>query len=466
MKHLLPFLLFLLPFASTAQNWEVFGDSEYAIRSFYHDTTDNSLYIGGHFHWLGGKEVRGIARWDGNAFHQLGDFPNSFCNDDSCDGVLSIMGYKGDIYCTLINGPWEPGQIRGLAKWDGVGWDSIAGIKGIVFEQVVFNDELYIMGRFGMAEDNSVIGIVKWDGENWHDTGFNDWLGPMPDAGWVTINASAIFNGELYVGGGFWQFGTVPAGVARFDGTEWHAVGGGILGGDVGDLTVYKGELYACGDFHKTSADGGNMIAKLKDGKWVNVGGSFDYVSVSANKMLVWHDRLYVLLGAESEVGGGLPVDCIAVWDGERWCSLGSDFNNADTWGVLATAAVYNDTLIIGGSINYIDGIPYDNMAKWLGGDYLALCGDSVSATVQPDSEATFSLLPNPATTQAEFLLPNGFSNVTLNLYSTTSQLVLTQSLIAGSNIVALEALVPGLYFYEVRDEGRVLHTGKLVKVE
>jgi hypothetical protein len=36
----------------------------------------------------------------------------------------------------------------------------------------------------------------------------------------------------------------------------------------------------------------------------------------------------------------------------------------------------------------------------------------------------------------------------------------------AGWSVVQLESVVPGMYFWEVKDSNKVLGTGKLVKVE
>jgi len=47
-----------------------------------------------------------------------------------------------------------------------------------------------------------------------------------------------------------------------------------------------------------------------------------------------------------------------------------------------------------------------------------------------------------------------------------TIQPIRTQRIGLGWNNVPLEGMAPGLYFYEVKDEGRLLGCGKLVVVE
>jgi hypothetical protein len=51
-------------------------------------------------------------------------------------------------------------------------------------------------------------------------------------------------------------------------------------------------------------------------------------------------------------------------------------------------------------------------------------------------------------------------------LYTAIGQSVLQQRINFGWNLVQLEGVAPGMYFYEVRDAERVIGTGKLVKVE
>ncbi len=223
-------------------------------------------------------------------------------------------------------------------------------------------------------------------------------------------------------------------------------------------MAEYKGSLYIGGNF------GPQMFSLTKSRHIARWDGS-NYYGLSEEEpcciydMVVFHDELYALctFGQDSEIG----ATNIAKWDGTKWCSLGSMFN-----GQAHDLEVYNDTLYVAGTFWKINGNPIRGVAKWTGGDFVAACTEPVSATVQPEGEAPFSFLPNPATTQAVFYLPNSFPNATLTLYSTTAQRMLTQHLVAESNTVPLEGIASGMYFWEVRDEGKILQSGKLVKVE
>lgn len=82
--------------------------------------------------------------------------------------------------------------------------------------------------------------------------------------------------------------------------------------------------------------------------------------------------------------------------------------------------------------------------------------------------QAEVSVFPNPAQSSTNVRLGGDYlpQDAQFTLYSVTGQPVHTQRIMAGWVVMPLESLTPGLYFYEVKDEGRVLGTGKLVKVE
>jgi hypothetical protein len=73
------------------------------------------------------------------------------------------------------------------------------------------------------------------------------------------------------------------------------------------------------------------------------------------------------------------------------------------------------------------------------------------------------TLTPNPASGEAAAWLPPQVPRAALGLYAATGQQVRSQALSAGQNVVPLHGLPPGLYFYLVRDGGRVLGSGKLM---
>ncbi len=76
-------------------------------------------------------------------------------------------------------------------------------------------------------------------------------------------------------------------------------------------------------------------------------------------------------------------------------------------------------------------------------------------------------LFPNPCTKGTNVILHNYLPrNASIVLYSAAGQRVIEHRLLTGWNSLPLDAVPPGMYFYEIRESGRKVKSGKLVKVE
>ena len=80
------------------------------------------------------------------------------------------------------------------------------------------------------------------------------------------IALSFMPNGDLIAAG---AFNAVPplnaAGIARFDGTSWHDIDGGLSGGLVVDLAQSDaGELFACGSFESAGGNASMGLARAR----------------------------------------------------------------------------------------------------------------------------------------------------------------------------------------------------------
>jgi hypothetical protein len=93
--------------------------------------------------------------------------------------------------------------------------------------------------------------------------------------------------------------------------------------------------------------------------------------------------------------------------------------------------------------------------------------GTGISSTGDNKINPLVTVFPNPAREATNFILSDYLPhNASLILYTATGQPVHHQRINFGWNLVPLEGIAPGLYFYEVRDEGKILQSGKLIKID
>ena len=109
-------------------------------------------------------------------------------------------------------------------------------------------------------------GISKWNGKMWSS------VGTWPNA--CEIYCMARYNNRLYIGGQFDSICGKPANnIACWDGNTWEPVGAGFLLNSkkkkaiVKSLCVYKGELYAAGQFDYSGDKHVRNVAKLSLGQ-------------------------------------------------------------------------------------------------------------------------------------------------------------------------------------------------------
>ena len=158
-----------------------------------------------------------------------------------------------------------------------------------------------------------------WDGESWS----RGWASFSHNSDDTVYTAVELPGGDLVVGGRFDHVNGVAVGaVARWDGTVWHALAGGM--GGVTDPVVYAlavgpgGELYAGGYFTTAGGVSANHVARWDGQAWEPLGEGMDYyvrsLAVSSGGALV--------AGGRFGQADGMPVDRVARWDGASWRGL------------------------------------------------------------------------------------------------------------------------------------------------
>ncbi|MCH7791743.1 MAG: hypothetical protein IID31_05635, partial [Planctomycetes bacterium] len=195
------------------------------------------LYAGGRFDEAGGEPAGNIAHWNGLRWREVGAGAvghtySLFMFDEDGAGPGEANLFVGGIFFEVA-GIDKPGLVR----WDGSGYSAVGGgLLGFYFgdmpnvkAMIEFDEDgpgprgsaLYAAGSFAYADGIRVNSIARWDGSNWEAMG--NGLGSG-------VNALAVFDADgpgpgppmLYAGGGF--ITRDPAGnwlrtLARWNGT-------------------------------------------------------------------------------------------------------------------------------------------------------------------------------------------------------------------------------------------------------
>jgi hypothetical protein len=293
--------------------------------------------------YIGGSQ---FERWDGASWTLLpGPGLNSY--------IYALAAYDPD-----DGGPQPPLLIAGgtlysmggttvshIAAWNGTAWSALgAGVSSTVNALLAFDDDgpgphpsaLYAGGSFTTAGGVPAAGLAKWNGSSWSAVG----SGLTYSAGNPVVSALAAYDSDgagpnppaLYVGGLFSGAGGAPANsIARWSGSAWSALGSGLstgtLPGDVRALAVFDAD---------ESAPGGQALYAA---------GSFD-------------------------TAGGSAAAGLASWNGSVWSGL--NLGPQPTGGGSALAVFDDDgpgparpALYVGGAFTTAAGLPSARIARY-----------------------------------------------------------------------------------------------------
>ena len=255
-------------------------------------------------------------------------------------------------------------------EWSALGSGmSVTGCYGcesaIITTLAEYNGELYAGGHFDTAGGIPAKNIARWNGTNWSalGSGVNGQNG--------RVNAMAVYNGELYVAGQLTTAGGIPVNnIAKWNGTNWSTVGSG-LNLTVRDLIVYMAELYVGGSFDSAGGIAANRIAKWNGTNWSTVGSGIGLYSTEppysfVASFAIHNQNLYA--GGHFTSAGGVTANSIACWNGTNWSGVGQGVNQ----NVLAMES-FGGTLYAAGSFWTTGNQSLNNIAKWDGSNWLSV---------------------------------------------------------------------------------------------
>ncbi len=309
--------------------------------------------FGGYFRQVSDVNVLRIASWDAQGWHAMGTGVGTYVM-----GLVHVIRLDGD--GAYVGGMFD--QIGtypapNIARYDfarrwyePLGGGTDRAVRGIA---VAPNGDVYAVGEFTMAGGVPAHGIARWDGTSWHDVGGS--LGARARA-----LAIATDGDDVYVGGYFDQAGDQPIGyIARWDGQTWHALGAGV-DNIVTAITIRNGMLYAGGAFTMAGGKPANRFARWDGTKWQRYGSGLYGLGLSHIRGIeVDIDQVYVT-GTFTETGDGRTVNYISTWDGTGWQALGSGVNDQTKAVVL-----HDGVLWVTGNFTQAGGKDIPFVAQW-----------------------------------------------------------------------------------------------------
>jgi hypothetical protein len=251
----------------------------------------------------------------------------------------------------------------------GSAWDSqffLAGVNGEVRAIANSGNSIYVGGQFNSADDIVLTNIAKWNGTNWSalGSGVNG-----------AVNAIAIDGSFVYAAGQFTSAGTVPANrITRWNGTNWSALGSGIAGTRVTALAVDAlRALYAGGEFTNASGVVVANIAKWDGTNWSALGSGLSNDPYAAWVVALAMRGTDLYAGGFFTEAGGVSVSCIAKWNGTAWSALGAGVDDLDYVPQVTALAVKGNDLYVGGAFTRAGGASVGHVARWNGTDWSAV---------------------------------------------------------------------------------------------
>lgn len=221
----------------------------------------------------------GLAAWNGSRWSSLASSTNN-----TARSVWTLMDWQptpGN-HRLLVGGGGQIGDstANGIAMFDGGVWSNIggpgaSGIDGTfsptVFCSAVFNGNLYIGGRFASVNRVAAPNIARWNGSAWQRPGVLGNGGAVSD-----VSSLRVFNdgtaAKLYAGGYDIRPGGVVATVAVFNGTTW-ARAGQNLGGRGTSLAEYDDGTGLRLYMGMTADATQRYFYRLENNVWTPVGG-------------------------------------------------------------------------------------------------------------------------------------------------------------------------------------------------
>ncbi|AKF09779.1 putative autotransporter protein [Sandaracinus amylolyticus] len=388
--------------------WTLIGEAVGAVEELAF--LGATLFAVGSFDSIGGVDVRSIARWDGSQWSGYAGLHAriecELCGDPAPGTIHAFLARGESAFC--VAGAFSTlGVIEAhsAACFDGTTWTAIGmpldvqayGVLGVasIYDLAIdpSDSTLVASGDFMLDDTNENGGsIARWTGDRWALIG----RGVMQSEGPGTTQAvrSVVFAPSgMYVAGAIDLVNAdapIPvSGVARWDGTRYHDVGGLFpeIGFGTGQDNVRvaavapDGSVYFGGLFTRAGSQRVGHVVRWDGTYWTGLrtpGEPYDSVSGQVHA-LARHRACEIYVGGLFEYAGQVRVDNVARYrPGVGFAAMGrgvrGEVNDID---VMSDGRV-----VIGGSfIDPAEAPRFRNVAMWSDGAWEPL-GESLDGRV------------------------------------------------------------------------------------
>jgi hypothetical protein len=426
MRKCIIFLISLLNAWNCLGQWQSLDNGIYVTgKKLFYDSSGGSLYVTGYIFMVDSMQINGIGVWDGTNWDSL---RNSQILDRS---TYAIEKYKGKLY---LSGLFDvsPGCSESLAFWSDTSWvQTTDKVCGGVYTFKIYNNELYLGGPFTQIGSMNANLIAKYDGTNFTP------LSIPSKAGGFSVQAIEFYQGQMYLGGNFYDTITGVNDLERFDGISYQPFGGnGLPSGFsfVSSMVVYKNELYIAGYFSVADGAPANSIMRWDGNQFHDVGGG---VNGGILNMRIYNDELYVC--GDFTFAGNQSINYLAKWNGNSWSSVINSILNIPN--VYDFLIIGNDLYITGG-FSMIDSIPIRGIAMYPG----------LIGVDEIENNISVRIFPIP-TVQSISVSINGGSSYNYSIFDIIGQSIQTGNFTGREYIIHISTFPPGIYFLSIENE-------------
>lgn len=450
-----------------SQNWDSIrgGLPNFQMEFAHYDSIHNELIVSSKFlKKIGSLPARGVARWDGVKWDTLAGGTNTHdkvTNPNQSAAISSCIPYNGKLL--VAGGFISIGGIpaTGLALWDGVKWDSLPKrafkynlAYGTNCAVKKCENNIYIYGQFDSIAGQKASGLAKWDGIN-----FTPIPVPFADPPNGIVSCVEEYQGELYITGGYFTIPgtyTSQADVIKYNGTTWTSATGS------GFKSAFSGASVLLIYNNELYVAGHFLMSGGDPGNNImKYNGSqwqdigFGPSSGYIRKVIIHNNKIWTL-GCYYETAY-MPSFSISVYDGVKWCALQDTLNNC-----LMSGAVYKDTIYVVGGFTSVGGDPnIQYLAKLKNPNLYRSCNGV--GIEELESNNVIGIYPNPASTYISVKITNFKDKQSYAVYNNLGQIVLKGILSNSSNTINISGLAAGMYVFEIIEDN-IRSTAKLVK--